>query len=488
MQGKNNLIETRGNDGLREDRRDFFSSILNPQASFNGLWSFEQIPEISINDIKDLSYKELIKYIFDKLGISSNEISLESYKNFDDINLPLHYTKVDSNLFIQELYHGPTRAFKDMALQPFGSLLCDLAIKRNEKYLILTATSGDTGPATLESIKGKKNIYGICMYPHNGTSDVQRRQMTTIESSNIKVLGINGNFDDAQAVLKDLLSSRDFRDFVSKKGFLLSASNSVNIGRIAFQIIYHIHSYIYLLKSGAIKLGEKINIIVPSGNFGNALGAFYAKIMGIGIDKIIIATNANDVLCEFINSGVYDISKRVLLKTNSPAMDILKSSNVERVLFSLFKAKRTRELMESLDKYKKYELNKEELAMLRQYFSSYSFSDSDVLEAIKKYASKNIIIDPHTANGILAYDKMIDNKKSIVCSTAEWSKFATTITKALGENLSEIDSISYIATHFKLPIHNNISDLFIKKEVNNTLANKENIQEHIMAFINSIGD
>lgn len=481
------LVESRGNDGRKEERSDFFSAVLNPQASFNGLWSFTNLAKLNINKMLDLSYNELVRHVFSTLGINS-EISLQSYNNFDNKDLPLEYKKVNSNLFLQELYHGPTRAFKDMALQPFGNLLCDLALKRGEKYLILTATSGDTGPATLESIKDKSNIYGICMYPHNGTSDVQRAQMTTIESSNIKVLAIDGNFDDAQGALKTLLSSQDFRGFVAKKGFRLSASNSVNIGRIAFQIIYHIHSYIYLLKSGEIKEGETIDIIVPSGNFGNALGAFYAKVMGVNINKIIIATNSNDVLCEFINSGVYDIQKRPLLKTNSPAMDILKSSNVERVLFYLFHSQRTRELMESLDRDKKYELRSDELEILRQYFSSYSFDDSDVLDAIRRYAAKNIIIDPHTANGILAYERNNSSNKAVVCSTAEWSKFATTITKALGKNLNERDSLSYISSAFNLPLHQNISNLFLKDEVNNTLVNKENIKEQIISFINSIGD
>ncbi|RDU65585.1 threonine synthase [Helicobacter sp. MIT 14-3879] len=491
------LVETRGNNKLRSSKCSFFEAILNPQASFNGLWSLETIPKIDIKDIQNLSYNDLLKFVFKTIDVDSSLIdkALNSYKNFDNSDMPLNYNKISSSLFIQNLFTGPTRAFKDMAMQPFCSLLCDLSLIENKKYLILTATSGDTGPSTLEAIKNKPNIYGICMYPNNGTSDVQRRQMTTIDAKNIRVIAIDGNFDDAQNTLKTLLSSNEFRNFTTKRGFFISATNSVNFGRIAFQIIYHIHSYLYLLNNGCIKHNETINIIVPSGNFGNALGAFYAKLMGVPINKIIIATNANDVLCEFINKGVYDISSRHLIKTNSPAMDILKSSNIERVLFHLFGDIRTKELMESLEINKKYILNTEELLTIQQYFSAYSFSDNDVLNIIKDYASKNIIIDPHTANGILAYEKNKDVYKnhstyikSIVCSTAEWSKFATTISKALGQNLNDKDSIEFICKNYNLELHQNIAKLFNKNETNNIILKKEQIQDYIYSFLDSIKD
>lgn len=480
------LVETRGNDGKRNKKSDFFSAILNPEASFRGLWSLESLPKINLDDIKNLNYNELTAFIFKEIGIDSGDISLESYKNFDDKNIPLNYKKIEPNIILQNLYTGPTRAFKDMAMQPFGALLCHLAKKENKRYLILTATSGDTGPATLEAIKNKPNIFGICMYPKDGTSAIQRRQMTTIDAKNIAVLEIEGDFDATQSALKDLLNDSDFRAFLDSKNLFLSASNSVNFGRIAFQIIYHIHSYIYLINNNEIAHNESFNIIVPSGNFGNALGAFYAKLMGIPIEKIIIATNANDVLNEWLTSGIYNLQNRTLIKTNSPAMDILKSSNVERVLFSLFGAKRTKFLMESLEANKKYELNSGELAKLKEIFDSFSFDDNAVLETIGHYANKHILIDPHTANGILAAKKLDLGKKNIVCSTAEWCKFVPTICKALdSSNVNEKTALLNISKTFNAPIHKNIINLFDKDEINCIRLSKNDIKKAIISSCNT---
>lgn len=484
------LVETRGNDNKRQREVGLYEAILNPTASFNGLWTLKNIPQIRLDSIKELTYNDLTRYIFDILGAPSDLLdeALETYRQFDNINTPLEFNQIDNNLFIQKLYTGPTRAFKDMAMQPFGSILCNLAKKQHKKYLILTATSGDTGPATLEAIKDKENIYGICMYPEGGTSDVQRLQMTTNNAKNIKVLSINGDFDDTQSVLKDLLNNIEFRDFLTSHNFLLSATNSVNFGRVIFQIIYHIYSYIYLLKNHIINDDESINIIVPSGNFGNALGAFYAKMMGVKINKIIVATNANCVLFELIKYGKYDISNRKLLKTNSPAMDILKSSNVERVLFALYGANRTKELMENLECNKSYTLTPYELLELNKYFDTYKSNDNDAECIIKKYATRNIIIDPHTATGMLAYRD--DGVKTIVCSTAEWSKFAPTIARAIDDSKSDKmgdkEALDMLSKTFNLPIHNNIKDLFNKLEVNKTILDKNDvylaIKEWLISF------
>lgn len=486
------LIETRGNDGLRDAHIGLYEAILKPIASFNGLWSLDKIPYINIDDIKDLSYNDLTRYVFKILGADSSLLdeALMSYETFDNLNAPLEFSKLDDDLFLQKLYTGPTRAFKDMAMQPFGRILCNLAKQDSKKYLILTATSGDTGPATLEAIKNQPNIYAICMYPNNGASDVQRLQMTTNDASNIKVLALNGDFDDAQSALKKLLNDSEFRDFLTKNNFSISATNSVNFGRIIFQIIYHIYSYTYLLRHNIIKSTESINIIVPSGNFGNALGAFYAKKMGVKINKIIIATNANSVLFDFIKTGKYDILNRKLLKTNSPAMDILKSSNMERVLFHLYGSSRTKELMENLDLHKTYEINSDELMELNTYFDAYVSSDDDVLSIIKEYAQKNVIIDPHTATALLAYKNSSknDGRKNIIVSTAEWSKFAPTITKAL--HLDSInndkDALHYISNKFALPIHKNIESLFNKNECNKTIINNDNISDVIKEWLKTI--
>lgn len=478
------LVETRGNDGKNPRECGLSEAILRPMASFGGLWSLGEIPRLEMREILGLSYNDLARYIFRILGFDNALLgdALATYRGFDNALVPVNYTKISENLYIQQLYNGPTRAFKDMAMQPFGSMLCALAKAESKRYLILTATSGDTGPATLEAIKGRENVYGICMYPHNATSDVQRLQMTTIAAPNVKVLAIKGDFDDAQGILKNLLKDSGFLAFLEARNFALTATNSVNFGRIIFQIIYHIYSYIYLFQNGAITQGEAIDIIVPSGNFGNALGAFYAKLMGVPIAKIIIATNANSVLFDFIKRGEYDISKRTLIKTNSPAMDILVSSNVERALFALYGAEKTREFMESLAKTKSYRLNPQELRALQGFFDAHKSDDSEALEMIRTYAKRGIIIDPHTATGLAAYND--SGTKSIVCATAEWSKFAPTIARALGQKCSgDKEALDFISKAYNLPIHANIAALFHAPESNNAIVDKDEVSATIRAWL-----
>jgi threonine synthase len=309
-----NFIETRGNDGVKAKEISFSEAILSPSASFGGLYVPKELPKLEDNFLQNhlnSSYKELAYDILKafEIDIDEDEINkaLDLYDNFDDASNPCPVVKIEDDLFVHEQYHGPTRAFKDMALQPFGSILSSIAKKKKEKYLILAATSGDTGPAALNTFKNKENIQVACLYPSGGTSDVQRLQMVCENGTNLKVIGIKGNFDDAQTALKNLLASKSFKDELEKDGIKLSAANSVNFGRIIFQIIYHFWSYIQLLKQKEITLGEKIYLIVPSGNFGNVLGGFYALNMGVPIEKLLVASNENNILTQWIKTGIYDI-------------------------------------------------------------------------------------------------------------------------------------------------------------------------------------
>lgn len=347
------FIETRGNDGKRAKEVSFSEAILNPSSSFGGLYVPKNLPNLGDNFIENhinKSYKELAFDILKafEIDIDDSEIqkALDLYDNFDNPLNPSPVVKVKDDLYVNEQYHGPTRAFKDMALQPFGSIFSSIAQKRGENYLILAATSGDTGPAALNTFRNKKNIQVVCLYPDGGTSDVQRLQMVCEDGENLKVLGIKGNFDDAQNALKSLLASSSFKAELEKDDIKLSAANSVNFGRIIFQIIYHFWSYLELIRQNAIKNGENIYLVVPSGNFGNVLGAYYAQKMGLNIEKLLVASNENNILTQWINTGVYDIRDKALKLTKSPAMDILKSSNIERVIFDLFGSTRTKELME----------------------------------------------------------------------------------------------------------------------------------------------
>ncbi|RUM71619.1 MAG: threonine synthase, partial [Sulfurovum sp.] len=271
------FIETRGNDGSKPLSISFSEAILSPSASFGGLYVPQNIPSIDKDFLTShlLShYKTLALDFLQKFEIDIEEEilinALERYDTFDDAINPVPLSKIEKDCFVAELYHGPTRAFKDMALQPFGYILSKIAQKRDENYLIMAATSGDTGPATLETFKNQKGVKVACLYPDGGTSDVQRLQMVTEDATNLKVIGVKGNFDDTQNTLKALLASKAFNEELLEKNIKLSAANSVNFGRIIFQIIYHIHAYLELVRINEIGMGEKIYLVVPSGNFGNA--------------------------------------------------------------------------------------------------------------------------------------------------------------------------------------------------------------------------
>ena len=291
-----NFTETRGNDGKCPVATSFSAAILSPMSSFGGLYSPERLPDLSgefLTKHLNSDYKSLAKEVLNafEINIDSKIVdkALSLYDEFDDRNNPVPLVKVSKDVFVSELYHGPTRAFKDIALQPFGSILSAIAEEKNERYLILAATSGDTGPAALETFKNKKNIQVVCLYPNGGTSDVQRLQMVTENAPNLKVIGVNGDFDDTQTALKNLLTSNSFNAKLKDSDISLSAANSVNFGRIIFQTIYHIHSYLELVRQNEISLGEQVYLNVPSGNFGNALGGYYALKMGLPVKKIIIS-------------------------------------------------------------------------------------------------------------------------------------------------------------------------------------------------------
>jgi len=488
------FIETRGNDGSHAESVGFSGAILSPIASFGGIYSPESTPTIDpafLRNHLDSSYKTLALALLKLYEIDIDEQilreALELYDHFDNPDNPVPVVKVDDGIFVSELYHGPTRAFKDMALQPFGKILSALAQNNQEQYLILAATSGDTGPAALETFRNRDNIRVVCLYPDGGTSDVQRLQMVTESADNLKVIGIKGNFDDAQAALKSLLASPTFKTALKAQGLLLSAANSVNFGRIIFQIIYQFHSYLQLVRQQAIDLGDAVNIHIPSGNFGNALGTYYARQMGLPVARIYIASNANNVLTEWIKTGRYDLSSRSLIPTNSPAMDILKSSNVERVLFDLFGAERTRELMSELDKAGVYQLTESETAQIQSIFSACFCSDDEARDSINHYFKKGYLLDPHTATCFkscaMAQDS--DDRVNIVYSTAEWTKFAPTIDHAINGQLkdNDLNSLKSIAQAANIDIPEIVQSLFDKPVCHKSVVDKDQIESQILDFI-----
>ena len=491
-----NFIETRGNAEGFAPEVPFSQAILHPAASYGGLYVPKTLPAIDaafIERYRNASYQALAKAVLElfEIDIDENVVdeALALYKSFDDPEDPAPVVQIEADLFVNELYHGPTRAFKDMALQPFGYILSALAKKLNQNYLILAATSGDTGPATLEAFADRENIQVACLYPAGGTSDVQRLQMVTEAAKNLKVIGIEGNFDDAQSALKNLLASDTFKSWLKERDIALSAANSVNFGRIIFQIIYHIRAYIALVEQGVIQTGERIYITVPSGNFGNALGAYYAKKMGLPVEKILITSNANNVLAELINTGLYDIREKSLILTNSPAMDILKSSNVERVLFDKFGAERTKTLMTQLNEEGYYRLSEAELAALREDFDAIDTDDAYGLKIIKRYADKGYVMDPHTATCLKAYENLKEKAlPMVICSTAEWTKFAPTMLMAIEESdekKSDLEALQRISEKLGIEITPRVSALFEKPIVHKDVVAKDEIESKILEFIQS---
>ncbi|MBN2894318.1 MAG: threonine synthase [Campylobacterales bacterium] len=487
------FIETRGNDGVHPSEVTFSHAILSPIASFGGLYVPKGMPRLGIAYLEshlDSPYKMLALDLMRTLRIDIDEVTIEAavalYDRFDDPAHPVPVVKVGEGLFVSELYHGPTRAFKDMALQPFGHILSHLAQSRGEEYLILAATSGDTGPAALETFKNKPGVRVACLYPNNGTSDVQRLQMVTEEGANLKVIGIDGNFDDAQSALKSLLGSPSFKAKLKEKNILLSAANSVNFGRIIFQIVYHIHSYLELVRQGEIAMGEKIYLNVPSGNFGNALGAYYAMKMGLPVKQIIIASNENDVLTRFISYGSYDLRDRTLIPTTSPAMDILISSNIERVLYDLFGPQRTRELMVQLERERYYSLSAEEHELLQTIFVADFCNGDEGKGYIKRYFERGYLMDPHTATCFKAQESCASEAyKSVIYSTAEWTKFSPTIINAISgaEGSSDLEALEAIASKGNIAIPSMIKALFGKPIKHATVIDKADIESEILSFI-----
>ena len=504
-------------------KADLSYALLNPSANGGGLFSPERLPLLSEDFFKqceDLSYKQIALKIIESFDfdVSSEvfESALKRYDKFENPACPVQIKKLSENAYILELYHGPTLAFKDMALQPFGALLKSIAKSRNEKFLIMCATSGDTGPATLEAFADDENVKAVCLYPQGGTSEIQRQQMVKQSAANLKILGVRGNFDDTQRALKSLLADDDFKNELARANLNLSAANSVNFGRILFQIIYYLYASIYFSKHGVLSFGQNLkqsdqctacgknfgaaasansaqsvkqsakfntfDVIVPSGNFGNALGAYFAKKMGAKIGKIKIASNANNILTELFTRGIYDLRGRELIRTISPAMDILVSSNVERLLSDMFGDTRTSELMQSLARDKFYQLSASELAKLREIFEADFCDDAQCAKFIKQESSRGVLIDPHTATCFKLLD---ESRLNLVISTAKWIKFTPSMIGAIKGRACEDERADMIALskEFRSDIPPQISRLFSAPQVHSSVVEQSEIKNAIMEWI-----
>lgn len=419
-------------------------AILKGIADDGGLFVPEYIPEMdfSLEEMQDMSYKELAYNIMKEYFGDFSEEDLKSCiegaydAKFDTpLIAPIHKA---GDLKFLELFHGPTLAFKDMALSILPYLMMTAAknSKLDKEVVILTATSGDTGKAALEGFANIKGTKIIVFFPQEGVSEIQKRQMITQEGDNTCVIGIKGNFDDAQTGVKNIFADLAFRDELDKSGYVFSSANSINIGRLVPQIVYYFHAYSQLMKDGSLEAGDAMNVVVPTGNFGNILAAYYAKQMGLPIGNLICASNNNKVLYDFLRDGNYDRNRDFHI-TMSPSMDILISSNLERLLYIVSNddSDETAELMGQLQAKGQYKISPEMQENLSDFYGGYT-DDEETQAVIKEvYESTGYLMDTHTAVAYAVYKnykaKTKDSAASVIVSTASPYKFPSSVMDAL---------------------------------------------------------
>lgn len=419
-------------------------AILQGLSSDGGLYVPETIPQLTKSmdelvkmDYSSLAYEVMKLYFTDYTEQELKECINHAYDDkFDTPDIaPI---KAVGDSYYLELFHGATIAFKDMALSILPHLLTTAAKKNNveEEIVILTATSGDTGKAALSGFADVDGTKIIVFYPKDGVSSVQKKQMVTQKGDNVMVVGIEGNFDDAQTGVKAIFNNKDLAKQMKDGGYRFSSANSINIGRLIPQVVYYVYAYVNLYKSNQIKSGEKINFVVPTGNFGNILAAYYAKNMGLPINKLICASNENKVLYDFFETGRYDKNREFLL-TSSPSMDILVSSNLERLIYQIAECDSsvTRELMESLSSEGVYEVNDNMKENLGDFVGGWADSKETQETISRVYNEDEYVLDTHTAVASSVYNNYAkntgDKTKTVIVSTASPYKFTDSVLEAI---------------------------------------------------------
>lgn len=456
--------------------------------------SFPHLDGALFDSLLKMDYEERTAKI---LSLYLDEFSFEELLNFTneaysrfDGDDPCPVVKIEDGLFVSELWHGPTCAFKDMALTVLPHLIVGAKRKlgREDKTLVLVATSGDTGKAALEGFKDVDGTEVIVFYPSKGVSYIQRQQMVTQDGKNVHVAGIIGNFDDAQTAVKQVFNDKSIIDELDALGYKMSSANSINWGRLAPQIAYYISAYCDLVNGGEIEQGDKINFVVPTGNFGNVLAGYYAYKMGLPVNKLIIASNSNNVLTDFFNTGRYDVNRK-FYKTSSPSMDILVSSNLERLIFEVSGRddRLVRELYAGLAKDGKFEINPE---LVRDGIFEAGWADEDdVKNAIFTFFDlDDYVMDTHTAVAASVYNDYCcdtdDETPAVIMSTASPFKFASSVLGALGtreENAFKALQKLQIGTALECP--ECLAELIEKEEIHTTVVNKTLVGQTVLDFV-----
>jgi threonine synthase len=480
-------------------------AILAGLASDGGLFTPDSIPQLSlsqIDEMKSMTYQEkafaILSLFLDDFPTEILLKCVNSAYNEQTFNHPdvAPLVKLTEQINILELYHGPTCAFKDIALQILPHLLMSSASleKDDRTYVILVATSGDTGKAALSGFQDVDRTKIVVFYPKSGVSTIQKLQMVTQEGENLKVIAVKGNFDDTQTGVKKIFSDEKLRAQLEDKHYRFSSANSINWGRLAPQIVYYFSSYCDLLQRGEIKLGEEINFVVPTGNFGNILAGYIAKKMGLPIHRLVCAANKNNVLTDFINSGVYD-RNRDFNKTVSPSMDILISSNLERLLYLICQdASEVRGYMQDLADKGSYQVSDSLKKSIQSLFWSDCSDDNETIARIRStYEEHGYLMDTHTAVAMDIHYKykraVSDNRKTVIVSTASPFKFNSSVAKAIlaPEVVAASDEVSLLTTLSEesgMIIPDGLSGLDKKDVLHKDVVEKSAMQQSVVGFLN----
>ncbi len=479
-------------------------AILKGLASDGGLFVPEQIPALD-KDLKTLSGMSYQEVAYEVMKLYITDFTEEELKNcinkaydakFDTTEIaPLR--KADGAYFL-ELFHGSTIAFKDMALSILPYLLTTSAKKNNVKneIVILTATSGDTGKAALAGFADVEGTSIIVFYPKDGVSPIQEKQMVTQKGNNTTVIGIRGNFDDAQSGVKAMFGNQELAEKMDKAGYQFSSANSINIGRLVPQIVYYVYAYTRLLKDGEITEGEKINVVVPTGNFGNILAAYYAKNMGLPIDKLICASNDNKVLYDFFQTGTYDKNREFIL-TTSPSMDILISSNLERLIYKIAgnDSEKCADLMKALNTTGKYDITDDMQAQLSDFAGGYADEEKTSHTIRDLYYKEGYIVDTHTAVAAAVYNgykkETNDTNKTIIASTASPYKFTRSVMNAIDgkyDSMSDFALVDELNKLSKVKVPQAIEEIRSAEVLHKTICDADKMQaavEDILKLVSS---
>lgn len=473
-------------------------AILQGLAVDGGLYVPTKIPEA------DLDFASLAKQSYQEIAVQIMQLFLPDFsqeelrdcieqaydQKFENETItPL--VKVGEQYYL-ELFHGPTLAFKDVALSILPYLMKKAAQKNHwdQEIVILTATSGDTGKSAMEGFANVENTQIIVFYPENGVSPIQKRQMLTQKGNNTSVAAIEGNFDDAQTKVKQLFNDENLRTKMEKNNKVFSSANSINIGRLVPQIVYYVYAYTRLVKSGEIKNGEEINVSVPTGNFGDILAGFYAKKIGVPIRHLICASNPNNVLTDFFQTGHYD-RNRPFYVTSSPSMDILVSSNLERLIFYLAKedSNQTVKLMEELNEKGQYTITPEMKAGLSDFFAGFA-TEKETKQTIRKmYEKSNYVIDPHTAVATCVAEKYQKKEEipTVILSTASPYKFPQSVLQAIKNQSTTQDdfvALKELKQYVNRPVPENIQELEQAKISHNEQISAEQMTAYVEKVLN----